>query len=238
MSDERTGKSLSEREIEDRLELAERICGHRFTDRTLLRTALTHPSAVEALGGESFERLEFLGDGVVSLVVREQVLQSFPHLDEGGLTRVTIAAVEGAVMARVAQRIGLEDALILSLNELTQGSRGRRAALEDAYEAITAALYLEGGLEAARAWVLATLGPEISEDAAVRHVNPKAELQEIVQARKGSVAYRIVAEEGSSHERVFTAEAIVDGAVTGRGKGHSKRAAETEAARAALGREA
>jgi ribonuclease-3 len=222
--------------LPERLALAERITGHTFADPQLLRSALTHPSAVEAKDPSLFyERLEFLGDSVLGLFIAEEAFRRYPELPEGGLTRIKVSVVAGTVLAEVARDLGLADALIVGRSETGTGRRGLTSALENTYEALTAALYLDGGAEVAREWILRTLGPLISEDAADTPENPKSLLQEMLQARGESPTYRIEVEQGPPHDREFTAVVEVNGAVLGHGVGRTKKEAEAMAAAAALG---
>jgi len=220
--------------VEDKVALAERVLGHPFADKRLLRQAITHPSAVGDTVMESFERLEFLGDSVISAIVAEEIFARFPAMSEGGMTRIRISLVAGPVLATVAKSKGLEDVLVLGESEIRSGGRGRVSALEDVYEAVTAALYLDAGIDSARRWVLETLGPLISEDVAATPANPKSVLQELVQAAGSAPSYRIIDHEGPPHERSFTAVVEIDGEVVGTGMGRSKREAEAAAAAVAL----
>lgn len=219
-------------QVRKKVVLAESVLGHTFADKALVRRALTHPSAVENSPEASYERLEFLGDSLIGAMVAEEVFNRFPHLHEGGMTRVKISLVAGPVLSSVAQRLGLEEAVIYGENRIT--GRGRITALENIYEALTAALYLDAGLDVARSWVLRTLGPLISEDVALTHENPKSELQELVQAAGDTPRYRIASHEGPPHDRLFTAIVEIGGEVAGEGTGQSKREAEAAAAAAAL----
>lgn len=222
-------------DTETRMELAEGIVGHRFGDRELLRCAITHPSAVESKDPSLYyERLEYLGDSVLGFLVAEEVFRRFPLMPEGGLTRIKISVVAGTVLSGVAAAVGLSDALVLGESEKGTGSRGLGSALENTYEALVAALYLDGGIDAARRWVLSTLGPLISEDAAFTPENPKSALQELVQARGAVVSYRVLAAEGPPHDRVFTSAVDIDGVEMGSGSGRSKKEAEAAAAQTAL----
>ncbi|HSK48776.1 MAG TPA: ribonuclease III [Coriobacteriia bacterium] len=219
---------------EEKVALAESILGHVFADKALLQKAITHPSAVNDTVTQSFERLEFLGDSVITAVVDEEIFTRFPRMSEGGMTRIRISLVAGPVLASVAQSTGLEGVLILGESEIRSGGRGRVSALEDVYEAVSAALYLDAGIDAARRWVLGTLGPLISEDVADSPANPKSVLQELVQAAGNSVTYRITDHHGPPHDRSFTAVVEVGGEVVGTGVGRSKREAEAAAAAVAL----
>jgi ribonuclease-3 len=227
------GRSAST-SVDEKIEIAQRISGHVFADRDLIRRALTHPSAVSAAPTESFERLEFLGDSIIAAIVAEEIFRRFPLMSEGGMTRIRISLVAGPVLSSCARHLGLDEALILGESELRSGGRGLGSALEDAFEALTAALYLDAGIDTARAWVLRTLGPLISEEMADTPANPKSVLQELVQMRGATPTYRITGQDGPPHERVFTAVVEVDGDVLGEGAGASKREAEAAAAAAAL----
>lgn len=223
------------RDIASRLELAEEILGHRFSDRGLLRQALTHPSAIEGRDPQAYyERLEFLGDSIVGFVIAEEVYRRFPGMPEGGMTRIKISVVAGATLAEVAGELGLGSALIVGESERGTGGRGLTSALENVYEALTAALYLDGGLDIARGWILGTLGPCISEEAALTPENPKSLLQELTQAKGLAPVYRLVAEEGPPHKRTFTCAVEIDGEVVGEGSGQTKKEAQAAAAAAAL----
>jgi ribonuclease-3 len=228
-------KTSAEPDVEAKLSVAERIIGHRFADRELLRRALTHPSAVEEKDPSLYyERLEFLGDSILGFVIAEDLFERFPQMPEGGMTRIKVSVVAGTVLSGVAEELGLADALILGESELGTGRRGLASALENTYEALVAALYLDSGLPAARAWVMTTLGPLISEGAAHTPENPKSALQEMIQSRGEVVVYRIDTVEGPPHERVFTSVVEVGGTECGRGSGRSKKEAEAAAAKAAL----
>ncbi len=136
-----------ERNDEARIALAEKILGRTFTDRELLRLALTHPSAVEN-GVEGFyERLEFLGDSVLGFIISEEAFRRFPDMREGGMTRIKVSLVAGSVLSAVARDLGLADALIVGDSERGTGGRGLTSALENTYEALTAAIYLDAGLD-------------------------------------------------------------------------------------------
>lgn len=223
------------RDIESRLQLAERIIGHRFSDRRLLQRALTHPSAVEGKDPRAYyERLEFLGDSVVGFVIAEEVYRRFPDMDEGGMTRIKISVVAGTTLAEVAGELGLAAAIVVGESERGTGGRGLTSALENVYEALTAALYLDAGLDAARKWILGTLGSSISVDAALSPENPKSLLQELTQAKGMTPSYRLLAEEGPPHKRLFTCAVEIDGVVIGEGTGRTKKEAQAAAASAAL----
>ncbi len=223
-------------DVRQRIELAETILGHTFADKDLARRALTHPSAVEVRDPNAYyERLEFLGDSIVGFLIAEELFRRFPSMDEGGLTRIRVSVVSRSALGKVAAELGLADALVVGQSERGTGGRGLKSALGNVYEALVAALYLDAGLDTARGWVLATLGPLISEDVAVSLENPKSELQERLQARGNAPTYHLVSQDGPPHARTFTVEVSVGGTVVGSGTGQTKKEAEAEAAAAAIG---
>ena len=233
----RKKEALAVLDDDARLSLAEGILGHTFSDRDLLRRALTHPSAVDITESDGFyERLEFLGDSVLGFIIAEETFRRYPKMREGGMTRIKVSLVAGSVLSGVARELGLADAIIVGDSERGTGGRGLTSALENAYEALTAALYLEGGMGTAREWVLRTLGPLITDDVAITPENPKSELQEIVQANGLSPVYTTLAEDGPPHDRTFSVQVQVDGKVLGKGTGRTKREAEAVAAAVAIKR--
>jgi len=220
-----------------RIELAESVLGHSFKDKDLVLRALTHPSAVEERDPDAYyERLEFLGDSIVGFLIAEELYRRFPSMDEGGLTRIRVSVVSRTALGRVAADLGLADAIVVGQSERGTGGRGLKSALGNVYEALAAALYLDAGIASARRWVLATLGPLISEDVAASLENPKSELQETLQARGETPVYRLISQEGPPHARTFTLEVEVAGKVMGSGSGRTKKEAEAAAAAAAIER--
>lgn len=217
------------RETDGWVKEAEKKLGYRFRNRALLRAALTHPSA----GGETraFERMEFLGDAILSLLVGLHVYERYPALPPGGLTRLRASMVNRAALARAAAHLGLHTIIQMGKSEQT-GGPGRPSLLAAAFEAVVAALYLDRGVDAVASFIerhlLATSRPDVSLD-------PKSELQTLVQATlKMPPRYRLVRQSGPSHARRFEVEVVVKEDILGKGRGESRRAAEQAAARAAL----
>ena len=218
-----------------KLERAEEIIGYEFSNRGLLQVALTHPSASKAVNGNAnYERLEFLGDSILGAIMAEEVFSRYPDLEEGGLTRIKVALVSGASLSHISDELGIGRVIIFGDSEYGTKGRGLTSALENVYEAIVAALYIDGGIDAARAWILKTLGPLISRDIASEPESPKSSLQEYLQARKRKPEYEITDIVGPPHDRLFKAQVMVDDEVIGTGEGHSKKAAEAAAATQAL----
>lgn len=224
--------------LSERIALAEDICGHTFSDRNLLRSAITHPSAVE---GEpvsaSYERLEFLGDSILGSVVALALYRSYPDFDEGKLTRLKVSLVSGMTLSDVGQELGIDKIIVFGASETGTGARGLHSALENVYESLVGALYLDAGWEVAEDFIMRTLKPHLATERAEHPSNPKSFLQECVQSdHLEAPAYKVVGSEGPAHEPTFTAVVLIDGARQGRGIGSSKKEAEAAAALDALER--
>lgn len=217
----------------------ERRIGYTFQQPDLLELALTHRSHTGHREGQrqvSNERLEFLGDAVLDLCVSRHLYQSFPDKKEGELTKLKSIIVSGPFLVRLALGIGLGDHLLLSESEARTGGRQRPSILEDAFEALLGAMYLDGGLAAAEAFVQRHIleGLDLSQ-ASRDNRNYKSLLLELSQSRgEGNPVYEVVEEVGPDHSKFFVVEVLVDGCAMGRGTGASKKKAEQEAARLAL----
>ena len=172
-------------EQRSKLDKAQDILHYRFANEHFLLSAVTHPSAVEGRAIKySYERLEFLGDSILGAIVATEAFERFHDLDEGGLTRIKVALVSGASLSDVASGLGFADIIVFGSSETGTGKRGLHSALENVYEAVVAALYLDGGVEAARDFIYRTLIPRMSEDMALEPENPKSALQERLQEIK------------------------------------------------------
>ncbi|GAB4286249.1 MAG: hypothetical protein Kow0067_09880 [Coriobacteriia bacterium] len=222
---------------EDRVHILEERFGVAFADPSLARMALTHPSfAAERPDAAGYERLEFLGDSVLGFIVADHLYRSHPDEPEGVLTRLKIAAVAGETLAEVADELGIGDLVWLGRGAARGEGRSRRSLLENVFEAIIGAIYLDQGLDVARHVVIDVLGARLLDPSGAPQ-DPKSALQELTQASDGVLpAYRTTAVEGPPHDRRFTVEVTVDGRVVGLGTGRSKKDAEKAAASAALAR--
>lgn len=210
------------------------ILGHRFQDPALLREALTHQSALPGGARGSYQRLEFLGDRVLGLVIAELLLKRFPAESEGALARRLAALVRQETLAEVAAGLGLDRFVILSRAEAEAGGARNPALLSDSCEAVIGALYLDGGLAVAEAFVLAHWTALLEAERAPPR-DAKTTLQEWAQGRGLPLPdYREVGRSGPDHDPVFTVEASVAGQAPARGEGRSKRLAEQAAAAALL----
>jgi ribonuclease-3 len=212
--------------------------GYVFRDQALLRLALTHPSVVHEQGGaiQHNQRLEFLGDAVLQLSLTRELYEKFPSLGEGPLTKARAQMVNQRSLAEQGRRLGLGERLILSRGEEANGGRGRESILADGFEAVLGAIFLDAGYEAAREFVLSQFRDGFGELDAVPNLdNPKGELQEMLQAQSSEAPhYHVQSVTGPDHDRVFECTVHYRGEELGRGKGKSKKAAESEAAVAAL----
>ncbi len=208
-----------------------------FRQPALLEQALTHRSLLAEIEGlQANERLEFLGDAVLGLVIAEELFLRFPAWSEGDLSKAKATVVDELSLAALARRWALGAYMRVSRGETASGGRERRALLADAVEALIGALYLDQGLEAARAFVLREFTDPL--DAVARHDfgrDFKTQLQERFQGRyQATPSYAVVEESGPPHAPTFTVAVLFDGRELGRGQGKSKKAAEQHAAQAAL----
>ena len=216
----------------------EQQIGYAFCDRGLLADALRHPSAASLHPGTpSNQRLEFLGDAVLQLIVSEALYQADPDAREGVLSRRRSALTKGAFLVTLARELGLDQALELSPAEEQTGGRERASSLEDAFEALVGAIYLDGGIDAARAAGLGCYGPHARRIDGPEHgATPKGRLQELVQPAHGNSAlsYEVIHTKGQPHDRHFDVHLHLLDRLIGTGSGRSKKEAEENAAREAL----
>jgi ribonuclease-3 len=219
----------------------ERI-GHRFADPQLLERALTHRSrAHEDASGATIdnESLEFLGDAVLGFVMADLLFRDFPQLDEGQKSKIKASLVSTATLGDLARELGLGQYLALGRGEEKTGGRNKQALLADGYEAVIAAVYLDGGIDAARAFIVREFDERLEDVRSPEFWGRdyKSVLQEVVQSRDLPLPeYSVTAESGPDHRKIFHVEVRVQGEVMGAARGASKKAAEQEAARQALDR--
>lgn len=215
---------------------AETKIGYKFKNKNLLRRALTHSSYANENHTRDNERLEFLGDSVLSLIISENLFGRMQDIREGDLSKLRAALVCEGSLAAVAKKIALGELIFLGRGEEMSGGRRRPSIVSDAFEAVLAAIYLDGGFGTAKSWLLPLMADRI-EDALAGRVTKdyKTALQEIIQSDgRSAVSYRTVKEEGQEHNRVFTVEALINGTPASSASGHSKKEAEQAAARAAI----
>ena len=227
--------------LRDEFDELEQRAGYRFRDRGLLEHALTHRSraAEDASGGVADnESLEFLGDAVLGLVVTDVLFHQYPDSDEGQKSKIKAAVVSTQSLARHAERLRLGEHLILGRGEEKTGGRFKQALLADGYEALIAAIYLDGGLEAAATFLRRELKDAIDEGSAPTFARDyKSALQERVQALGRPLPeYRLSGQAGPDHRKTFSVEVLVGDEVLGSAVGRSKKEAEQEAARLAMDR--
>ena len=215
----------------------EAAIGYRFRNISLLQNALTHSSYANERWHNSLlsnERLEFLGDSVLGMLVAEYLYRNFPNRPEGELTRMRADMVCERTLAGAANRIGLGGHLLLGHGEEQGGGRNRNSILADAMESVIAACFLDGGIDAA----LKVVRQFILVDVPVtklHNADYKTQLQELVQQKKNQVlSYALVGQSGPDHDKKFDVEVSLNGKVVGRGTGSSKKRAEQDAASAAI----
>lgn len=221
------------KELEKRLGIA-------FGDCSLLRLALTHPSVAHEQGvpAQTNQRLEFLGDAVLQLVLTEELYRKYPNFGEGPLTKARARLVNRRSLADHARALQLGEFLIVSRGEEMHGGRDRPSALADTFEAVLGAIFLDGGFHIAREFVLRQFEHALGGISVLPVMdNPKGELQEFLQAVSPEApSYHVVSSSGPDHDRIFECRVEHEGMELARGRGKSKKEAESEAAIAALAR--
>jgi len=226
--------------LRDEFESLQAAIGYRFRDRGLLEHAMTHTSRAneDASGGvRDNESLEFLGDAVLGFVIADVLFREFPEFDEGEKSKTKAALVSTTTLARQAERLNLGDHLLLGRGEEKTGGRRKQALLADGYEALIAAIYVDGGVEQARAFItreFATLIDDVRRHG-VAEQDYKSALQEYLQSQdRGLPEYRLAGTLGPDHRKLFHVEVVVGGEAMAEASGSSKKEAEQEAARMAL----
>jgi ribonuclease-3 len=221
--------------------LEERI-GYKFRNSLLLAEALTHASISLERKDYPFDnqRLEFLGDAVLQLVITEELFQKFPDFSEGQLTKIRTRLVSRTALKVHAHCLRLGEHLMMGRGEEASGGRERASTLGDCFEALVGGIYLDGGLTAARTFILRVATDGLAEVAAApEEINPKGKLQELLQALAPSApAYTLLDESGPEHMKHFRCRVVWEGQILGEGEGRSKKEAEVAAAETALATEA
>ena len=217
----------------------EAAIGYHFSNISLLQNALTHSSYANERwhnGLLSNERLEFLGDSVLGMLVAEYLYRNFPNRPEGELTRMRADMVCETTLAAAANRIGLGSHLLLGHGEEQGGGRSRDSILADAMESVIAACFLDGGMDAALRFIKRFILVEVPVTR-LHNADYKTQLQELVQQKRNqALSYSLTGESGPDHDKQFEVEVSINGSVVGTGRGSSKKRAEQDAARAAIAR--
>lgn len=220
------------------MEPLESVIAYKFRNSLLLAEALSHPSLAYETQKPQLDnqRLEFLGDAVVQMVLTRELYEHFPEGEEGLLTKMRARMVSRDALAELANQIPLGPYLLMGRGEEASGGRVRNSSLCDAFEALAGAIYLDGGLDAARTFILRYAGEQLQQlSAEPTEFNPKGQLQEILQSVSNEPpCYAIIRQEGPDHAKCFVAQVNWRGAPLATGEGPSKKIAEMEAAKAAL----
>ena len=215
----------------------QKYIGYDFKDISYLKTALTHSSYANEMHMHALcnERLEFLGDSVLSIVVSDYIFRRFPNMAEGELTKLRSYLVCEKTLSRFSKNLNVGDYLILSHGERNLNGHERPSILADAFESIIAAIYLDGGLDEARKFILRFVKPEADNPKQKSFKDYKTTLQEIIQKNpEEHLEYIVTGESGPDHNKHFTVELHLNSNVIGKGGGRSKKEAEQQAAREAL----
>lgn len=217
----------------------ENIIDYKFNDIKLLNRALTHSSYANEYKKKNLkynERLEFLGDSVLGLVISDYIFNNYKSYPEGELTKIRALVVCEPSLAAIAKKINLGEFLLLGKGEESTGGRNRTSILSDAFEAVLGAIYIDGGINVSQKFILENLIQTI-KDAVKGEIllDYKTELQEVIQKTSNSrIEYRVIKEEGPDHNKKFFVEVLNNGKALGSGNGSSKKEAEQEAAKSAL----
>jgi len=222
-----------------KLERLEEILNYKFRDQSILRLALTHSSYANELRDKTSdynERLEFLGDSVLGIVISEYVYSEHPEFKEGELTKMRSKIVCESTLAEVAAELELGEYMLFGKGEALTGGRTRRSILADAFEALIAALYLDGGFEIVKPFIFAFMQDKINMAEKGLIVDDyKTHLQELIQTKKENrIKYELMEEKGPDHRKLFRTAVKLNGNVIGIGEGRSKKESEQEAAKMAL----
>ena len=226
--------------LRDEFEALQQAISYRFRDRGLLEHAMTHTSRAneDVSGGvRDNESLEFLGDAVLGFIIADLLFNEFPDSDEGQKSKMKASLVSTTMLARQAERLDLGEHLLLGRGEEKTGGRRKQALLADGYEALIAAIYLDGGIEHARAFVAREFASHLAEvrRRGAADQDYKSTLQELLQARNAPLPeYRLVAALGPDHRKLFQVEVVVSGESVAQATGSSKKEAEQDAARRAI----
>ncbi len=212
----------------------EAMLGYAFQDRSLLETALTHPSFGADYHVPHYQRLEFLGDAVLELFVSERLYATLPHWTEGRLTRMRAELVCEDSLATAARRLGVSEWIRLSVGEERTGGREKSSILCDVMEALIGAAYLDGGRAASDGIITLALGERLSGDTMTDAMDAKSKLQAVLQKQGHMPCYTLMATEGPPHLPLFTYQVSAEGEILGKGTAHSKREAQANAAAEAL----
>lgn len=215
----------------------QKIIGYNYKNIDLLKTALTHSSYANEKKLSNNERLEFLGDSVLSIIVSDYLYGKFQDINEGKLTQIRSNLVCEKSLGEIAKKISLGELIFLGHGEEISGGRQRPSVVSDAFEAVLASIYLDGGMENAQKWLLNLIEDDI-EEAVSQKTNKdfKTRLQETVQTKGNfhTVTYKTVEESGEDHSKHFKVAVLIDNKIVEYGEGNSKKAAEQNAAQAAL----
>lgn len=226
--------------MEDRLNDLQKVIRYKFNNRELLENAITHTSYAHEEGFQldrSNERLEFLGDTILNMIVSEYIFNKKPAISEGDMTKIRSTIICEAFLYKVATKIGFGDFILLGKGEARSGGQSRPSILADAFEAITAAIYIDGGIENAKKFIIDNFENKIDE--AIENIGKtdnKTKLQEVLQKKNNikEIAYEIIDERGPEHKKEYYSLVKWGNEILGRGKGMNKKEAEQNAAGQAL----
>lgn len=214
---------------------AEKSIGYTFKNKELLEVALTHSSFVNEGGGKaSNERMEFLGDAILDAIVSDEIYHMYPDNDEGYMSKLRASVVSEQPLFKLSKRHNIDKFLLMGNGEIAEHGMDKPSLLSDCFEAIVAAIYLDGGFYAAKKWINSVITKDVYTDDSIKTFDYKSKLYEMFAKKDKNIEFKVISEEGPVHERVFKVGVYIDGKLSGTGEGTTKKGAEQEASEKCL----
>ena len=220
---------------EKAINLAEKSIGYVFKNKELLEVALTHSSFVNEGGGKSSnERMEFLGDAILDAIVSDDIYNMYPEKDEGYMSKLRASIVSEQPLFKLSKRHNIDKFLLMGNGEIAEHGMDKPSLLSDCFEAIVAAIYLDGGFNEAKKWVNSIITKDVYTDDNIKTFDYKSKLYEMIAKNDKNIVFKVLSETGPVHDRVFEVGVYVDNKLSGTGKGTTKKGAEQEASKKCL----
>ena len=217
------------------VELAEKAIGYTFKNKDLLEVALTHSSFVNEGGGKySNERMEFLGDAILDAIVSDDIYRIFPEKDEGYMSKLRASVVSEQPLYKLSKRHNLDKFMLMGHGEISEHGMEKPSLLSDCFEAVVAAIYLDGGFEKAKKWVNSIITKDVYNDDDIKACDYKSKLYEMLAKNGKNISFKVISENGPVHDRIFEVGVYINGKLSGTGKGTTKKSAEQEASKKCL----
>ncbi len=217
------------------IKTAENAIGYTFKNKELLEVALTHSSFVNEGGGEfSNERMEFLGDAILDAIVSDDIYHMYPEKDEGYMSKLRASIVSEQPLYKLSKKHNLDKFMLMGNGEISEHGMDKPSILSDCFEAVVAAIYLDGGFEQARKWVNSIITKDVYTDDHIKACDYKSKLYEKTVKDDKEISFKVLNESGPVHDRIFEVGVFINGKLAGKGKGTTKKSAEQEASKKCL----